>query len=126
MDAIDRHRRSVRAHTSGPFSIETISWDSRPPFRSGDVVIEVSTSDANRTGVYAPSLVEASWTARRGRVSHQMITMLRPRGHRPVSLKRFGAATEAVGWKLRKQDVQRATTIERRSALLDLWDGLQH
>ncbi len=125
MAAINRHRRSVRAHTSGPFSVETISWDSRPPFRSGDVVMEVFTSDANRTGVHAPALVEASWTARRGRASHQMITMLRPRGHRPVSLKRLGAATEAVDWKLRKLDAQRATTPERRSALLDLWDGLQ-
>ena len=125
IDAIDRHRRSVRAHQSGPFAVESFSWDSRPPFRPGDVIVEVFTSDAGRTTVCAPALVEAVWKAHRGSASHQLVTMLRPRGHRPVTIKRLNEATESVGWKLRKQDAQRAATLERRDAVLNLWGDLR-
>jgi hypothetical protein len=125
MEAIDRHRRSVRAHQSGPFSVESFSWDSRPPFKAGDVIVEVFTSDSGRTTICVPALVEAAWKVSRGRNSHQLVTMLRPRGHRPVSLRQLNEATEAVGWKLRQQDAQRATTLERRDAVLNLWGDLR-
>jgi len=124
-EAIDRQRRSVRSRHIGAFRVETVTWDRQPPFKKGDVIVEVRTFDSGRTKVYAPAQVEALWIAKRGRASRRMVTMLRPTGYPAISATRLDAALESVGWKLRRLEAQRATTSDRRKALLGLWPGLE-
>lgn len=123
-EAIDRHRRSVRSRHTGPFRIETITWETRPPFKMGDVVVEIHTFDSGRRRVYAPAQVEATWIVKRGRATRHMVTMLRPTGYTAVSVSRLEEALQEAGWKRRSVAAQRVTTTDRANALLGLWPEL--
>lgn len=124
-EAAQQHRRSVRSRQPGPFKIVTMTWDGRPPFKQGDVIVEVRSQKSGRTTVYAPSQVEATWTAKRGRSSMPLVSMLRPNGLSAVSRGRLDAAISGVGWNLREVRAQRATTTERKRAILELWPELE-
>ena len=70
---------------------------------------------------YPPARVEQVWKVRRGRSERTMVTLMCPRGLRPLSAARLEQAAADAGWLLSSAASQRARTKQHRDAVVALW-----
>lgn len=120
-DAVRQHHKGVRARGAGPYKLETLVWEGTPSFRADDVVVERFYPEAGPVVAYPPARVERVWRAQRLRSQRTLITLMRPRGLRPVAVSSLDRAAAQAGWHLRQVRAQQAPGMSHRQAVLTLW-----
>lgn len=121
--AVDAHHGQVkRLATAANFRLETLLWETRPPFRADDVLIERWIDDQRRPRANPPARVERIWSLERAGKKRTLVTLQRSTTMATKSGRTLRQAAEAVGLRLNDSAAtQKVSKEAHQDALLAVW-----